>query len=170
MPSGMQNCKHWRARGAQQPTAFTLIELLVVVAIIGILIALLPAVQAAREAARNSQCSNNLKQIGLALQNYHSVHRIMPPGEIHQNSAFPGQLALIPTGPYPYPHCYWDGQIGIWFNMIFPELEQQTLYDQLDFQIRPQWASAANVRVAQTAVDVMLCGSAVLSRLNPSLE
>ena len=96
---------------------FTLVELLVVITIIGILIALLlPAVQAAREAARRIQCGNNMKQIGLALHNYHSTHRIFPPG-------------WVEAGP--------DGTIAPnlfgWGAHILPFGEQKALYDQLDF-------------------------------------
>ena len=72
---------------------FTLIELLVVIAIIAVLIALLlPAVQAAREAARRAQCVNNLKQIGLAMHNYHSANNCFPPGGTNA-STLKGQVA-----------------------------------------------------------------------------
>ncbi len=103
---------------------FTLVELLVVIAIIGILIALLlPAVQAAREAARRSQCTNNLKQLGLALQNYHDVTKSFPPSGI-----LCGDLRVppVPSTPsaVPYHHT--------WLVMILPYVEQKALYDQID--------------------------------------
>jgi prepilin-type N-terminal cleavage/methylation domain-containing protein len=96
---------------------FTLIELLVVIAIIAILIALLlPAVQQAREAARRTQCKNNLKQIGIALHNYHETHQLFPPGYIQTDISD------------PYQH------IGLaWGTMLLPFLEQNTLYSTLDF-------------------------------------
>ncbi len=129
--------------------AFTLVELLVVIAIIGILIALLlPAVQAAREAARRAQCSNNLKQIGLAILNYESANKVFPPGEIH-GRATNGSC----------PHCSWEGAIGIWMNLIFPFIEQQAAYDRLDFEAYPQDSSAANREIMQTEFSAFLCPS-----------
>ncbi len=107
---------HRRANG------FTLVELLVVIAIIGVLIALLlPAVQAAREAARRAHCQNNLKQIGVALHNYHSVRR------------------RFPTGGMDYGWCQHPENGGAetirngnGLLLLLPYLEQQALYDQFD--------------------------------------
>jgi prepilin-type N-terminal cleavage/methylation domain-containing protein len=98
-----------------KPMGFTLVELLVVITIIGILIALLlPAVQAAREAARRMQCSNNLKQLALAMHNYHSSHNSLPAG------------AYVRTGLY-------GGHA--WIEGLLPYIEQQSVYDQLNFSV-----------------------------------
>lgn len=118
---------------------FTLVELLVVIAIIGILVALLlPAIQAAREAARRSQCSNNAKQIGLALQNYHDTHKSFPPGVIWGPGVAPYTL--------PYHHT--------WNVMLLPFLEQESLYNTIDMRL-PIWGQT----VVSTNVPTLRCPS-----------
>lgn len=115
------------SKGAERRRAFTLVELLVVIAIIGILIALLlPAVQAAREAARRSQCLNNLKQIGIALHNYHDIHKCFPPG-------YQGDPRNNPSGcgTVDCPGTYNRGLGWGWATFILPFQEQKSLYDEL---------------------------------------
>jgi prepilin-type N-terminal cleavage/methylation domain-containing protein len=111
--------------------AFTLVELLVVIAIIGILIALLlPAVQAAREAARRSQCTNNLKQMGVALLNYHDVF-----GRFPFRSRTRGQNGELWPGQQNAPPVQTqDGYCGSNFLRMLPYIEQKPLYDQFDLR------------------------------------
>jgi prepilin-type N-terminal cleavage/methylation domain-containing protein len=97
---------------------FTLVELLVVIAIIGILVGLLlPAVQAAREAARRMQCSNNLKQLGLAIHNYEGAIKRLPPGGLHLRDGFGAASSSTSWGPN-------------WLVMLLPYVEQGNLYAQ----------------------------------------
>jgi prepilin-type N-terminal cleavage/methylation domain-containing protein/prepilin-type processing-associated H-X9-DG protein len=127
---------HLRRRG------FTLIELLVVIAIIGVLIGLLlPAVQAARESARRSQCQNNLKQIGLALHNYHAAH-----------SSFPmGYVALSHTDPV-YTSPGWG-----WATHILPQSEQGPLYNATNINLAIE--HDANLTTRATMLSGYLCPS-----------
>ena len=103
---------------------FTLIELLVVIAIIAVLIALLlPAVQAAREAARRAQCVNNLKQLGLAVHNYHSTHNVIPADGVFLGAAYG-------TTPGAGPGWYWNAS---WAISIMPNMEQNAIYNAYNF-------------------------------------
>lgn len=117
---------------------FTLIELLVVIAIIAILIALLlPAVQQAREAARRTQCKNNLKQLGLAMHNYHDT-----------------------TGVFPFG---WDARETLWSAMILPQIEQTNLYNTLVWQEGTigNWnhPDGPNTKACATVVEAFRCPS-----------
>lgn len=123
--------------------AFTLIELLVVIAIIGILIALLlPAVQAAREAARRAHCTNNLKQLALALHNYTEVNGVLPMGYANQYCEFVPDAMCFSFGP---------------FVAILAQLERQPLYNAVNFQ-RNIYVSA-NSTIFATGVSTLWCPS-----------
>jgi len=126
---------------------FTLIELLVVIAIIAILIALLlPAVQQAREAARRTQCKNNLKQLGIALHNYHDTFNCFPPAHIRTQSAVPANGTL--TG--------WRGFSA--HAMLLPYIEQAPLYASIDFNTYFD-AHAQNNNARRTKLAAFLCPS-----------
>jgi prepilin-type N-terminal cleavage/methylation domain-containing protein len=129
----------------QQRRAFTLIELLVVIAIIAVLIALLlPAVQQAREAARRSQCKNNLKQLGLAIHNYHDNFNSIPPGWIG---------AGMPNGSTT---CSGPMQWG-WNVMLFPQMDQAPLYQK--FAFTGNASSNAAGGLLQTQIPALRCPS-----------
>lgn len=132
-------------RRFRAPAAFTLVELLVVITIIGILISLLlPAVQAAREAARRTQCSNNLRQMGLALHNYHSFANVFPPGVIGT------RLDNTRTDPSR------NLQIA-WSVFILPQLEQEAVYNK--FYFNRAYDHADNKEVTSFVLSVYLCPS-----------
>jgi prepilin-type N-terminal cleavage/methylation domain-containing protein/prepilin-type processing-associated H-X9-DG protein len=124
---------------------FTLIELLVVIAIIAVLIALLlPAVQAAREAARRAQCVNNLKQLGLAAQNYVSSNNVLPP-----QTSWPTMAANATGNALGY-------QWGFnWYYPIMPFLEQTVVFNATNFSVGPMMAQ--QVTAASINVSSLLC-------------
>jgi len=127
---------------------FTLIELLVVIAIIAVLIALLlPAVQAAREAARRAQCTNNLKQLGLAIQNYHQQVNALPAVNMFLGSGSAGGWGWCPT----------------WQVFLLPMLEQQPMYNAWNFATGADQQDGAqyqmNSSVTYSAIASLLCPS-----------
>lgn len=129
-------------------SGFTLVELLVVIAIIGILIALLlPAVQAAREAARRSQCTNNLKQLGIAIHNYHDTHKVFPPGV----------LAARLNAGLPAPNNFPTNMS--WMPLLLPFMEQQALYDALKPYIVSRASSNFPTAVFDTVIPGLMCPS-----------
>jgi prepilin-type N-terminal cleavage/methylation domain-containing protein/prepilin-type processing-associated H-X9-DG protein len=127
---------------ASNRRAFTLIELLVVIAIIGILVALLvPAVQKVRQAAARVQCQNNLKQIGLAVNNYMTAQGGFPPSRVD---------GTAPSAPwYPTSHS--------WTAAILPYIEQGAVYDQYSYKV--DWNNPANYNAVRATVAVFNCPS-----------
>jgi prepilin-type N-terminal cleavage/methylation domain-containing protein/prepilin-type processing-associated H-X9-DG protein len=122
---------------------FTLIELLVVIAIIAVLIALLlPAVQAAREAARRAQCTNNLRQIGLALQNYLSAIDTFPPGFLSKPDPSTGDNTGTGWG---------------WAAMILPQLEQTAVFNAINFPLRVELPANSTARLSR--ISTFVCPS-----------
>jgi prepilin-type N-terminal cleavage/methylation domain-containing protein/prepilin-type processing-associated H-X9-DG protein len=150
----MRSIRPSAARHSQ--AGFTLVELLVVITIIGVLIALLlPAVQAAREAARRMQCTNNLKQVGLAMHSFESQNRTFPPGtkaKYRFSYGYPTDNG-VQTGGYEWT-CY--------LHFMFPYLEQQAYYDMLkgpEFNLANPWETAAWANVPINAMAAFSCPS-----------
>ena len=122
-------------------SGFTLVELLVVIAIIGVLVALLlPAVQAAREAARRTQCVNSSKQLALALQNYESAKGAVPENFRPSGRTFENDYVTIG-----------------WMQGILPYIEQQALFSRIDRKLPS--LTGANLEVARTPIPALLCPS-----------
>ncbi len=157
----------------RQYRGFTLVELLVVIAIIGILVGLLlPAVQAAREAARRMQCSNNLKQLGLAVHLHESAHKKFPYGILRDNGLFPHPDAGKPGTPPPQNRRY-----PLMFQLL-PFIEQTALwnkYDQFNFNINakdpvtlgPDWTGNFFLK---DSVPAMVCPSNPGGLLNEAVS
>jgi prepilin-type N-terminal cleavage/methylation domain-containing protein/prepilin-type processing-associated H-X9-DG protein len=133
-------------------TGFTLIELLVVIAIIAVLIALLlPAVQMAREAARRTQCRNNLKQIGLAMHNYHDTYGVFPPDGMRAADGWSGD---------PHTNTRWSAKVH-----LLPYMEQQVVYNKINMDIPAEngwaWGIAVdkNATAKKAKIETFLCPS-----------
>jgi prepilin-type N-terminal cleavage/methylation domain-containing protein len=150
---------------ASRKAGFTMIELIVVIAIIGLLAALLlPAVQAAREAARATQCFNNLRQLGIALHNYHDAHSCLPPAVVWNGG--PGEPlggGVVSVGPIDRvaigysPANGPDRVLANWAVLILAQLDQQNAYEKLD--LSQPIDAPVNTQVRSTFLTVMLCPS-----------
>jgi len=138
--------------------AFTLIELLVVIAIIAVLIALLlPAVQSAREAARRAQCVNNLKQLGLAIHNYHSSNNVLPADGVFLGPAYGSNPPAASEG--------W-GWAASWVVSILPNMEQQSLYNAYNFNRSAD--GQPNYTTGFTLIGSLICPSDSQQQKRPS--
>lgn len=143
----------WRPRSPYQ-AAFTLVELLVVIAIIGILVALLlPAIQAAREAARRTQCINNFKQVGIACHNYHDSKKRFPYGSGTWSQTYP--CTVKPSNPNSTAGGWWGWS---WGAFILPYMEEKGIADSIDWKrdfVNPK----ANFVAGGKRIDAFLCPS-----------
>ena len=140
---------------SKKPSGFTLVELLVVIAIIGVLISLLlPAVQAAREAARRMSCGNNLKQMGLALQNYHATRNQFPAGYLSyatNDGNGPAEARIDPVT--------WDAAPGWgWSAQLLPYVEQGNVSAVID-ESQPIWHPDYELGDSSTTFELFLCPS-----------
>jgi prepilin-type N-terminal cleavage/methylation domain-containing protein len=181
-----------RARTARpvQRMGFTLIELLVVIAIIGLLVAMLmPAVQKAREAARRSSCTNNMRQLGLAAHNYLAAHRVFPSGSIAGKGceyviqsfpeAFTAQITNIPNDPVPAlpltasiydplskTVSLRDWRLGTgwsWHALLLPQMDQSTI--QINFSLPKN--DPTNWQMCQVPIESYVCPSAAYPSVRP---
>lgn len=145
----------WRfSASLRAQSAFTLVELLVVIAIVGLLLALLlPAVQAAREAARRASCTNNLRQMGLGLHNYHQAMGCFPPGGIEHRAMINPRTGR-PYGP--------SGRQLAWSLFLLPYVEQKPLYDRID--TGKAFDAPENAEAAATILPLYICPSATKQR------
>jgi prepilin-type N-terminal cleavage/methylation domain-containing protein len=148
----------WRQfRGDRRRAGFTLIELLVVIAIIGVLVALImPAVQSARESANRAKCQNNLKQLGLAAQEYHDAFGSFPAGWYCTAPILDSDGSILGGDPKCVPYAavpeMWSGLTG-----LFLKLEQVNLYNEMNFWLPPN--GPANSTSVRRTIDFFVCPS-----------